>query len=109
MYCRDHDTGKEFRIALDQWKKEHPFPNGSVHTVVDHIVHIAKVAGVDHVGLGSDFDGITRVPLTYSPAVKDASELSFEREEKADAPDLVTCWKQKEPAQYRLPLRAPVQ
>lgn len=42
--------------------------------------------------------GITAVPLTYAPALKDASELSFVREEKADAPDLVTCWKQAEPA-----------
>jgi membrane dipeptidase len=53
---------KEFRIALDEWKRAHPFPTGSVHTVVDHIEHIIKVAGVDHVGLGSDFDGITMVP-----------------------------------------------
>jgi len=30
--------------------------------------------------------------------VKDASELKFVREEKADAPDLVTCWRQAEPA-----------
>jgi membrane dipeptidase len=35
---------------------------GTIHDVVDHIDHIAKVAGVDHVGLGSDFDGITTVP-----------------------------------------------
>jgi len=42
--------------------------------------------------------GISGVPLTYAPAVKDASELTFVREEKADAPDLVTCWKQAGPA-----------
>jgi membrane dipeptidase len=53
---------REFRAALEQWRKEHPIPTGSVHTVVDHIEHIIKVAGVDHVGLGSDFDGINSVP-----------------------------------------------
>jgi membrane dipeptidase len=53
---------KEFLAALRQWHKEHPFPTGSVHTVVDHIEHIIKVAGIDHVGLGSDFDGISAVP-----------------------------------------------
>jgi membrane dipeptidase len=53
---------KEFRVALDQWRRDHPFPTGSAHTVVDHIEHIIKVAGVDHVGLGSDFDGIGRTP-----------------------------------------------
>ena len=42
--------------------------------------------------------GISAVPLSYAPAVKDASELKFVREEKADAPDLVTCWRQAEPA-----------
>jgi membrane dipeptidase len=53
---------REFREAIRQWRKEHPIPTGSVHTVVDHIEHIIKVAGVDHVGLGSDFDGINSVP-----------------------------------------------
>ena len=53
---------KQFQAALAQWKQEHPIPSGSVHTVVDHIEHIIKVAGVDHVGLGSDFDGIGTVP-----------------------------------------------
>ena len=53
---------KEFDTALAQWHKEHPVPPGSVHTVVDHIEHIVKVAGIDHVGLGSDFDGINAVP-----------------------------------------------
>ncbi len=53
---------RELRAAIRQWRKEHPIPTGSVHTVVDHIEHIIKVAGVDHVGLGSDFDGIDSVP-----------------------------------------------
>jgi membrane dipeptidase len=53
---------REFRTAMTQWRKEHPIPTGSVHNVVDHIEHIIKVAGADHVGLGSDFDGITTTP-----------------------------------------------
>jgi membrane dipeptidase len=36
---------------------------GSIHDVVDHIEHIAKVAGFDHVGIGSDFDGVPRLPV----------------------------------------------
>lgn len=35
---------------------------GNVYTVVDHIEHIIRVAGIDHVGLGSDFDGISATP-----------------------------------------------
>ena len=42
--------------------------------------------------------GITSVPLAYAPEVKSAADLSFAREAKADGPDLVTCWKQTEPA-----------
>jgi membrane dipeptidase len=53
---------KEFQEAYAQWQKSHPVPAGSVHDVVDHIQHIIKIAGVDHVGLGSDFDGIGMCP-----------------------------------------------
>jgi membrane dipeptidase len=52
----------EFRAAIEAYKKENQFPLGSVHTLVDHIEHVIKVAGVDHVGLGSDYDGIPAVP-----------------------------------------------
>jgi len=57
-----YPNADEFRVAYTQWKKEHPMPTGSVHDVVDHIEHIIKVAGVDHVGIGSDFDGISTCP-----------------------------------------------
>ncbi|MEO2033922.1 MAG: dipeptidase [Planctomycetaceae bacterium] len=36
---------------------------GSIHDVVDHIEHIIRVAGIDHVGIGSDFDGVPRLPV----------------------------------------------
>jgi membrane dipeptidase len=51
----------DLRAALEQWLKEHSFDVGSIHTLVDHIDHIVKTAGIDHVGLGSDFDGINVV------------------------------------------------
>jgi len=53
---------RDYEAALAQWKKEHPQPPCNVATVVNHIEHIIKVAGVDHVGLGSDYDGIGAVP-----------------------------------------------
>jgi membrane dipeptidase len=52
----------QFREAIRAWLKENDYPAGTVHTVVDHIEHVIKVAGIDHVGLGSDYDGITKVP-----------------------------------------------
>jgi membrane dipeptidase len=54
---------EEYERELKRWEAAHPYPAGSIHDVVDHIEHIAKVAGVDHVGIGSDFDGITKVPV----------------------------------------------
>jgi membrane dipeptidase len=56
------DDEAKYREEMRAWQKDNPFPNGTVHTVVDHIEHIIKVAGIDHVGLGSDYDGITRLP-----------------------------------------------
>jgi membrane dipeptidase len=44
--------------AMDAWLKAHPAPVVTLGEVADHIEHIAKVAGVDHVGIGSDFDGV---------------------------------------------------
>jgi membrane dipeptidase len=52
----------KYREAMREWQKANPFPNGTVHIVVDHIDHLVKHCGIDHVGLGSDYDGITRVP-----------------------------------------------
>ena len=53
----------EFARALAEYAKAHPMPRGTVKDVADHIDHIAKVAGIDHVGIGSDFDGVTSVPV----------------------------------------------
>ena len=42
---------------------EAKFARGTYRDVADHIDHIVKVAGIDHVGIGSDFDGITMWPV----------------------------------------------
>ena len=49
------------KAALDDWRKANPAPRATVAEVADHIDHIRKVAGIDHIGLGGDFDGITSV------------------------------------------------
>jgi membrane dipeptidase len=48
--------------ALMKWRASHPIYPGDASIVVAHIEHVIKVAGIDHVGLGSDFDGIEVVP-----------------------------------------------
>jgi pimeloyl-ACP methyl ester carboxylesterase len=42
--------------------------------------------------------GLTNAPITYDPPIKSASELQTVRQDKADGPDLIPCWVQKEPA-----------
>ena len=52
----------EQKRRVDEWKAAHPAPRATLKQVADHIEHVRKVAGVDHVGIGSDFDGIDTVP-----------------------------------------------
>jgi membrane dipeptidase len=46
------------KAALTAWEAANPRPASTIPQVADHIDHIAKLIGVDHVGLGGDFDGI---------------------------------------------------
>jgi membrane dipeptidase len=48
--------------AYDEWRRANPVPRGTVSTLADHVDHIVRIAGIDHVGLGSDFDGVTSLP-----------------------------------------------
>jgi membrane dipeptidase len=59
LYIGQPDRAK---AALGAWTAQHPQPMVTLSQVADHIEHIARVAGVDHVGIGSDFDGIPNTP-----------------------------------------------
>lgn len=52
----------QIRAELRNWAIKNPIEPGTIHVVLDHIDHIVRVAGIDHVGLGSDFDGVETVP-----------------------------------------------
>lgn len=58
-YGADEDAIRREQAA---YRAKYPVPAGSVHDVADHIDHVVKLAGIEHVGIGSDFDGITTVP-----------------------------------------------
>ncbi|HET9459447.1 MAG TPA: dipeptidase [Sphingomicrobium sp.] len=45
--------------GLDAWVAANPKPSATIADVADHIEHIVRIAGHDHVGIGGDFDGIT--------------------------------------------------
>jgi membrane dipeptidase len=80
----DPEKIKQRDAEVDAYKKVHSHPDGSpvtydetagiekkwaaqfprppLKSLIDHIDHVAKIAGIDHVGLGSDFDGVTSLP-----------------------------------------------
>jgi len=60
LYIGQPDRAK---AALAAWEATHPRPAATLAQVADHIEHIRQVAGIDHVGLGSDFDGIEDTPV----------------------------------------------
>ena len=61
LYVGQPDRAK---AAMDKWRKEHPQPQATIAQVADHIDHIRKIAGVESVGIGSDFDGIEVTPMS---------------------------------------------
>lgn len=48
----------DVKAHMEAWRGAHPPVRADVSDVVDHIDHVAAIAGVDHVGFGSDFDGV---------------------------------------------------
>ncbi len=58
-----YEDDEQYSAAMTRWRAANPYPPGTIHDVVDHIEHIIKVAGIDHVGIGSDYDGVSKLPL----------------------------------------------
>lgn len=54
-YKGDRDRAKP---EMDAWEKAHLRPVVTISQVADHVEHVRDVAGIDHVGIGADFDGI---------------------------------------------------
>jgi membrane dipeptidase len=60
QYPKDDKT---IKAELDKWTETNPSPKATLAQIADHLDHIKKVAGIDHIGIGSDFDGIESVPV----------------------------------------------
>jgi membrane dipeptidase len=58
---------------LSEWRTAHPPIRASIADVADHIEHVRDIAGIDHVGIGSDFDGIDDV----IPGLENVSKFPY--------------------------------
>ncbi len=56
---RDIASRKELR---EEWLASHPRPTATLRDVVAHAEHVREVAGIDHIGVGGDYDGVDRLP-----------------------------------------------
>jgi membrane dipeptidase len=56
------DDQAAINARMQEWVKANPQPFATVSDVADHIDHVRTLAGIDHIGIGSDFDGIDRGP-----------------------------------------------
>ncbi len=54
-FGKDSDEYKAFRT---KYSEENPLPYATLDSVLDHIDHVVKLIGIDHVGIGSDYDGV---------------------------------------------------
>lgn len=77
LKAKDPSEGAEFDAGVAKLYEANPLPKVSYTVIADHIDHIVKVAGIDHVGIGSDWDGITSTPA----GMEDASKLPALRAE----------------------------
>ena len=56
------DEPKRLQEEVDKLNAANPLPETPLSVLIDHFDHVAKVAGIDHVGIGSDFDGVPSLP-----------------------------------------------
>ena len=57
------ESPADMKQEVDGWVAANPPPRATLAQVADHIEHIRNVAGIDHVGIGADFDGTPTLPL----------------------------------------------
>lgn len=76
------DDEAEIASQLAEWTRQNPQPRGTIAEVADHIDHIRKVAGIDHIGIGADFfddgrtsmveglENVTRYPYLFAELLR---------------------------------------
>jgi len=78
LKVKDPLEGEVYSKGVEALHQQYPLPPVPYTVIVDHIDHMVKVAGIDHVGIGSDFDGISG---NHPAGMEDVSKLPAIREE----------------------------
>jgi membrane dipeptidase len=103
------------RAEMDAWRKANPEPRATLAQVADHIDHIRKVAGIDHIGIGSDFDGISSVPVgledvsTYPALTAELLRRGYSESDvkKINGLNVLRAWRRAEEVAARMKDREP--
>ncbi|MEA2571114.1 MAG: rane dipeptidase [Acidobacteriota bacterium] len=77
LKAKDPSEGEVYKAEMKRLMDANPLPKIEWTVIVEHIDHIVQVAGIDSVGIGSDFDGIGEVPR----GMEDVSQLPRIRDE----------------------------
>jgi membrane dipeptidase len=96
----------EAEAYTEEWKAAHPFTEPTLADVADHIDHVVSLVGVDHVGIGSDFDGVSAVPVgledvsTYPALLAELLRRGYSEEDlrKIAGENLMRVWEAAEQA-----------
>ena len=107
QYMKEHDVAMsspevEEQIAL--YYEQHPKVETGVSDVADHIEHVIELVGIDHVGIGSDFDGISTTPTgledvsTYPNLIQEMLRRGYNEEDirKLCGENLLRVWSEVE-------------
>jgi membrane dipeptidase len=58
----DHNNFAHREQLVGEWAERQPRPTATLSQVADHVDHVRAVAGVDHIGIGGDYDGTDQLP-----------------------------------------------
>ncbi len=105
-----------FMEEMEAWHRKHPSPHeANLGDVADHIDHVREVAGIDHVGIGSDFEGFHGAPegledvSCYPALLAELMRRGYKREEikKVAGWNLLRVFREAEKASARLKREKP--
>lgn len=109
LEARFQETGAEWgspeaERMRDEYVRENPAPSVTVEHVADHIDRVVELAGIDHVGIGSDYDGVASVPdgledvSTYPALIRELLERGYTDDDirKIWSGNVLRVWEQAE-------------